>query len=341
MTVERPRSITSASAWRGAELQEQDGEWIEVLGPEQRRALLDAVAVARALDRPRAALTPDDVPLDAMVPVVHRWLRELDVGRGFVLARGLPLDELGDDDVELMYWVLGLHLGVPVSQNAAGDLLGHVRDTGADPDDPSVRLYRTRERLGFHSDGADIIGLLCLQPAKEGGESLLASTATIYHEILRRRPDLVDELFRPFPFDRNEEQAPGEPPYFEMPLAWFDDDRFTMFYIGWYVRDSQRHESAPRLTPRQWQVLDLIDEIAEDPAIHVSMTFRRGDLQLAKNAALLHSRTEFVDHADPTRRRHLLRLWLATRRFGDGADVLRGGIPQREGAAAGSDADVP
>jgi hypothetical protein len=31
---------------------------------------------------------------------------------------------------ELAYVGLGLHLGTPVSQSAAGDLLGHVHDTG-------------------------------------------------------------------------------------------------------------------------------------------------------------------------------------------------------------------
>ena len=335
---ERPRGITSASAWRSDEL--GTGEWVEHLGGAEQQALVDAVRAARATGPSRGRLSRHDVPLGAMTPVVQRWLRELDTGRGFLLARDLPLDALDADDVELMYWVLGLHLGQPVSQNAAGDLLGHVRDTGADPNDPSVRLYRTRERLGFHSDGADIIGLLCLHPAREGGESLLASTATIYNEIVRRRPELVDDLFRPFPFDRNEEQGAGEQPYFEMLLAWFADDRFTMFYIGWYIRDSQRHPTAPRLTRSQWELIDLIDEIAEDPAIHVAMTFRRGDLQLAKNAALLHSRTEFVDHDDPARRRHLLRLWLATRRFGDGVEALRGGIPQREATVAGADADA-
>jgi hypothetical protein len=45
-----------------------------------------------------------------------------------------------------------------------------------------------------------------------------------------------------------------------------------------------------------------------------------------KTLVPLHKRTANVD--DPTRPRHLLRLWLAARNFADGDDVLRGGFPQ-------------
>ena len=150
------------------------------------------------------------------------------------------------DDAALAYWGLGLHLGRAVSQNAAGDLLGHVRDVGLERRDPTLRLYATREQLGFHTDGSDIVGLLCLRPAKSGGTSRIASSAAIYNEILRRRPDLAPALYEPFPFDRNGEEGPGEPPYFTLPLCRVADGRLRTFYIGWYIRDSQRHAAARR-----------------------------------------------------------------------------------------------
>ena len=71
----------------------------------------------------------------------------------------------------------GLQLGSPVPQNFQGELLTDIRDTGDDPADPSTRLYKTRAEQDFHTDGADVIGLLCLQRAKRGGESRLASAA--------------------------------------------------------------------------------------------------------------------------------------------------------------------
>jgi hypothetical protein len=42
------------------------------------------------------------------------------------------------------------------------------------------------------------------------------------------------------------------------------------------------------------------------------MDFRQGDIQLLNNAVTVHSRTEFEDYPEPERKRHLLRLWLAT-----------------------------
>jgi len=224
-------------------------------------------------------------------------------------------------------------MGTLVSQNAAGDLLGHVRDTGADPADPAVRLYKTRERLGFHTDGADVIGLLCLRPARVGGASRLASSRAVFNEIQRRRPDLVPLLFEPFHFDRNEEQAPGEPPTFALPLCFWDGTRLSTFYIGWYIRDAERHPSTPRLTTPQRELLDLIDRVAEDPAMYVTMDFEPGDLQLVKNATILHARTAYEDWDDPANKRHLLRIWVNPRRgFGDASELARGGIPSKEGA---------
>ena len=260
-------------------------------------------------------------------------------GRGFLLVRGVPVERYGERDATLAYWGLGLHLGTAVSQNAAGDRLGHVRDLGVSERDPTVRLYKTRERLGFHTDGADVIGLLCLRPAKSGGTSRIASSAAIYNEILRRRPDLVPVLYEPFPFDRNGEERPGEPPYFTLPLCRYAGGWLRTFYIGWYIRDSQRHASAPRLTAAQREVIDLIDEIAADPAIHLDMEFRAGDIQWLKNSVILHARTEFEDFVEPERKRYLLRLWLTSRRaFADSDPQLNSGIARKSGVR--SDAEL-
>ena len=56
--------------------------------------------------------------------------------------------------------------------------------------------------------------MLCLREAKEGGESLLVSTITIYNEMMARRPDLAALLFEPVATDRRGEVPPGELPYF-------------------------------------------------------------------------------------------------------------------------------
>jgi TfdA family taurine catabolism dioxygenase TauD len=338
MTITPVQPVHGESAWTGPEMGSHR-DWVHELSSAEIADLDRAVAHARSTGRSLAQLTRDDFPIGMLAQSVDRWLDALDTGRGFVLVRGVPVERYGEEDSSLAYWGLGLHLGRAVSQNAAGDLLGHVRDAGLTRRDPTVRLYRTRENLGFHCDGSDIVGLLCLRPAKSGGTSRIVSSVAIYNEIVRRRPDLVPALYQPFPFDRNGEEGPGEPPYFQVPICREADGRLRTFYIGWYIRDSQRHPQAPRLSRAQSEVIDLIDEIASDPAIHLDMDFRPGDIQWLKNAAILHARTEFEDYAEPDRKRHLLRLWLTSRRaFADGDPLLQHGVPRQLGST--SDATV-
>ena len=258
------------------------------------------------------------------------WVRELSAGRAFVLIRGFPADVLSETETELAYVGLGLHLGTAVSQNAAGDLLGHVRDTGVVRDSPAVRLYATSQRQDFHCDGSDLVGLLCLKPAKTGGESKIVSSMAVYNEMLARRPDLVAVLRQPFAWDRNDEQSPGEDPFFSLPVIFDIDGAPRIFFIGWYIRDAQRHEQAPRLTAEQLQALELLEGIANDPSFYLQMEFQPGDIQLLNNAKILHAREAYVDYDDPAERRHLLRLWLTAHAFASVEDTLRGGIPARQ-----------
>ena len=192
-----------------------------------------------------------------------------------------------------------------------------------------VRRYRTNLRQDFHTDGADVIGLLCLRAAQSGGESRIASSFAVYNELLARRPDLLEELYRPMPWDRNGEQSAGEPAFFELAPFHDVDGVPRVFYIGWYIRDAQRHPEAPRLTEAQREAMDLLEAIANDPAFHVEMDFRPGDIQMLNNARILHSREAFTDPADPGERRHLLRLWLRATEFADLEPFLRAGIAKR------------
>jgi hypothetical protein len=127
-----------------------------------------------------------------------------------------------------------------------------------------------------------------------------------------------------------------------LPLCRHADGWLRTFYIGWYIRDSQRHAGAPRLSAAQREAIDLIDEIAADPAIHLDMDFRAGDIQWLKNSVILHARTEYEDFAEPERKRHLLRLWLVSRRgFADADALLNGGIAAKPGVRSDADYAAP
>lgn len=257
----------------------------------------------------------------------HRWSDLLTAGPGFVRLRRFPIDGLTDEQIERAYLGLGRLLGEPVGQDRDASILTHIRDERL-PAAPGVRKYRTNLRQDFHSDGSDLVGLLCLHPARSGGESKIVSAHAVYNEMLRRAPEIVDVMYRPMPWDRNDEQSAGEAPFFELPPITDIDGIPRVFFIAWYIRDSQRHPDAPRLAENQRAALDLVESIANDPAIHIEMTFEPGDVQLLNNTTVLHSREAYTDDDDLSRRRHLLRLWLRT----DTAttqELLRGGVPKQ------------
>ena len=302
-----PGPIAGPSAWYGRDMRHSD-EWIVRLSPSEQDELEAAVAATR--DRPMIGLTKADYPLPTLGPRLEALLDELLFGRGFALVRGLPAGRWDRETMARAYWGIGLWLGRPRSQNAKGDLLGHVIDMSKSTADPNVRLYQTSERQNYHADLTDLVGLLCLQKAMEGGASSILSSVTIHNEMLARRPELCAELFRPFHVDRRGEVPAGKKPWYRMAVFNWHDGVLTTDFTRPYINSAQRFDEVPRLTEAQIAALDLFQELCEDPDIHLRMDFEPGDMQFLHNYQTLHDRTAFRDWPDPARKRHLLRLWL-------------------------------
>jgi hypothetical protein len=197
-----------------------------------------------------------------------------------------------------------------VCLDPTGAFLNDIRDARVLRSGPGVRISQTNQRQDFHTDQVDTVGLLCLQPAKSGGQSRLVSAQTVYNEMLAIRPDLVEALYQPFWWDRNDEQPPGEAPTYPLSVLTNVGGSPRFFYIGWYIRDAQRHQETPRLSAAQSEAIDLLEAIANKPELCVGMDFERGDVQLINDARIIHSREAYEDYDNPERRRHLLRLLL-------------------------------
>ena len=238
-------------------------------------------------------------------------MHELLDGRGFVLLRGLPIERMTRREAAIAFFGLGAHMGRARAQNAAGHLLGHVADLGLSSRNPHVRIYQTSERQTYHTDSCDVVGLLCLATARRGGLSTLVSSSTIFNEMRRRRPDLLAVLLQPIATDRRGEVPAGKSPWFDIPVFSWYEGHLTALYHRPYIDSAQRFPEVARLTPQQVAALDLFDDLTNDPALHLHMEFRPGDIQLVHNHTVLHDRTAFEDWPEPDRRRHLLRLWLA------------------------------
>jgi hypothetical protein len=303
-----PGPVGGPAAWRGPHVASSD-DWIARLGDDD---IAEIERAARsAAGRPLASISRDTFPLATLAPRIRDWARELGSGRGFLLIKGLPVRRWGEELSSIAFWGLGHHLGVPGGQNPQEELLGHVRDYGEDSANPFVRKYRTASDIAYHCDLADVVGLLCLQPAKSGGASRIVSSVAVYDELVRRRPDLAARLYEPFLLDTRDEAREGRMPWVPVQPCCFAEGRLRTFYHSDYFRSVERHESAPRFTAAERELMDLYEDIAASPELYLDMSFEPGDVQLISNHTVLHARTRYDDWPEPEKRRHLLRLWLS------------------------------
>ena len=149
----------------------------------------------------------------------------------------------------------------------------------------------------------------------------------MFNEIVRKRPDLARRLFDEWTWHYHEPEM-EKPVHFARPICAWRGDALNTFFIPWYIRRAQELDDVPRFTAEQVEALELLERTANDPSLYLDMNFRPGDIQLLKNSVILHKRTEYEDHAEPERKRHLLRLWLAAPDFADGDEQLRRGISE-------------
>lgn len=306
-----PGPIAHRAAWRGDEIRAELGnphnDILHVFTQAELDAVETALAQARATGKPTLQLTRADFPLPTLEPLLQRWRTELGEGRGFALARGVPVGRWPLADAERFFWCLGQHLGTPGLQNPQGDLLGRVTDTGDARNDPLVRLYRTSANINYHCDGADVVGLLCLRTAERGGASRIASSVTVFNELLVSRPDIAARLFGQIRMDRRNEERPGDRPWTTLQPACWDGRQLRTFYHSDYFRSVVRHVGP--LPPAEQELLDAYEAIAERPDIRFEMQFQPGDIQLLSNHTVVHARTAYDDGARG--KRELLRLWLS------------------------------
>lgn len=329
-----PPEVRDRSAWYGAEMQR--GDWVEQLGEDEIKELEKAVRRLES-EVEIGAITAEDAPLPTLAPRLRKLLQGVLNGRGFVLIRSLPVERWTRRQAAIAFLAIGVHLGNLRMQNAQGHLLGHVRDLGRSSEDPNTRIYQTRERQTHHTDSCDVVALMCLQKAKSGGLSSLVSSTTIFNEMRRRRPDLLKVLMEPIETDRRGEVPEGGKQYFTIPVFNYHDGLVSTIYQRQYIESARRFPGVAPLTPLQIKALDLLDQLANDPNLNLTMEFEPGDIQLLHNHTILHDRTAFEDYPEPERKRHLLRLWLAppgarplppvyAQRFGSITAGDRGGV---------------
>lgn len=302
--------IVDPAGWEPDEIAATD-DWAYRLNADEIAEIMSAVDRVQRRGLAIVRMTSADFPLHNFAPVLADMRQELLEGRGFVYLRGLPVEQMSQEQAAIAYFGIGHHLGRPISQNADGHLLGHVKDHGGGKsiDDPHTRGYQTTAELGFHCDHCDYVGLLCLRTAKSGGASRLASAVTLYNRMLAQRPDLVEVLSQDFYYTRHGEVPPGEQPWYKQPVFSFERGYFSARGVSNYIRKAQGLPGVPKFTAAQEEAMALYRKTVAECA--VNLDFEPGDIQFLHNHVMLHSRTAYEDWPDPKQKRHLMRLWLA------------------------------
>ena len=334
------QKLVHKRAWRRADLQD-DASWIVVLDRKDVKEIDAALCHVHSLGS-AIPFTADAFPLPTLSATLATIPDRLENDVGVVHIRGLPRELYSADECALIYWGIGVHVGMPVSQSSAGELIGHVRDEGRTLDDPSARPCHTRNEVCFHSDQLpfDVLGWFCVRNAKRGGDRALTSVDAVHNVILEERPDLLDVLYRPFNIDWRGEEPPGEPPWYRCPMLSYAGGKVTSrIASSAYLASVARFGEELALTDIQREALDFVQEVASRPELSWPMDLDEGDMVFINNHAILHARQPFEDHDDPDLKRHLLRMWIAlpaarrrklapilAERY---SFVIRGGIPKK------------
>lgn len=302
--------LAGAFAWYGPDMAKSRA-WAHHLDEAEIAELERAAEQAMDAAGGIVDIAPENFPLPRLGDRLRAIRDEAMHGRGFAVIRGLPVERYSLKVAAAIYYGIGRHMGSLRSQNAEGHVLGHICDVGHDHRaNAEQRGYRAPGPLSFHTDSVDIVGLMCLRPAMTGGASRLVSSVTVYNEILRRRPDLLSPLFDPVYRDRRGEVPEGKDPWWIMPIFQWREGRLFSHYSSIYVRSVERFEAVPRFTAAQREAFDLLDEVMEDPSVHMEFSLAAGDIELVNNHWIFHGRAAYRNWPGGGRNRYLLRLWI-------------------------------
>lgn len=337
-----PKSISGSTVWIPEDYINNPERWTHQFSSEEIEELSNAADKFMINGESLIGITKENFPLPKLGTSLIALRKELLDGKGFILYKGFPVKEWGNHKSAVAYMGLGAYIGYPVSQNGKGHLLGHVKDLGEDSTQiDKVRIYRTNARQFFHADDSDVVGLLCIARAEEGGESDLASVHHIWNILQKEHPDVAELFTQPiWYFDRKGEVSEGEEPYIRTSVFYLEDDEKPRLYSKWdpyYVRSLTRFSDLgiiPPLSSKQQEAMQILEDVCNRVKLH--MILEVGDIQFVSNCHVLHARTAYRDYSPDSGmpRRHLMRLWLSTPEneggwklpFHDSNEKKRGGI---------------
>ena len=341
------KQITGPMAWTGEDdLSKED--FVFPLGKAHVAALREVLT--RVEDVPRDEITAEmcrHSDLDEALAAVYE---ELIRGRGLAVIRSVPVEDYAREEIEKIYWAIMTHFGNLLSNTSLGHRMVPVQEEQLPDGVQAARGTKSSAELAMHNDGGDLLGLLCVHEPVSGGQSQFSSGIAAHNTILESRPDILPILYRGFPHHRRSEQQDHQQavtPY-EVPIFTNVDGTVCINFTYSSIVPAFFTQGRS-FTDEETEALEIMRNTLVRQQIEFKLA--SGEIMLANNYAMCHSRSSFVDGDAPDQRRMLLRAWTevppADRRLPRGREFFHmeneGGrlgydpVPGRDGRIAVND----
>ena len=311
------QTVTSAAlppwGWTRRELISRSSLWFSVLPRAFKPELLELCRVLARSGQRYDTVARVKWPLADLALYGEQLLSELVHGSGIVYVVGLcsPEADLPDEVLRWAYLLIGLQMGVPLSSSTL--LLDITTRNPCSSRTIDVLGRSTQTETAFHTDSGldgevpDLVGSLCLRPARQGGEYQVSSALRARDTMWERCGHLVDELYAPL---LREGEGSGLAPVSRPVFAQRRGAMGLRFdYARQGIEGGSMRADQP-LRPAQQRALDHLDEALRDPAGCVQFQMRRGDMLFVNNHLIAHNRRPF-DDSGAAARRLMVRMWLS------------------------------
>lgn len=275
--------LNTSTSWKGEELLNSQ-YWNYHLTSAEVREIETAINLLRVSDSEAISFPQLEKTLQAVV-------EELENGTGTVLLKGIPVDRYSEAELAQVYLILCQQMGIPIRQSNSNwdsplreqsQFVTHIRAEA----NSSQNGKQSNDAYKLHTDRYDVLSLLCVRQAREGGENRLASAIAIYNEMQQSHPKIAEDLFKGMPW-----LYEGEGGWIAYPTWQIYQGKFTTQVSSTYPYLSQLVEDAPRLTESHQEGLNLLQEIGSRGAI--SLKLEPGDWLMVNNHVVYHARTSW------------------------------------------------
>lgn len=204
-----PAELKSHLVWDNTDIADRYN-WTYELTESDLSEIEDALDHFKSLGKPLGHVNQDTFPLPRLHSKLREISHEIHHAFGFKVLRGLPVSTHTREEIIIIYAGIASHIapirGRQDSQydgKPADVVLNHIKDLSKvyDANTIGAPAYTTDKQV-FHTDSGDVIALLSLEEAAEGGESKLSSSWRVYNELARTRPDLIRVLAEPWPTEK-------------------------------------------------------------------------------------------------------------------------------------------